>query len=140
MGIGSFDTIALTEARELARQYRARVHQKPEHGGPIDPLEERQTAKAEQAVARAKGVKTFRDIAKDYLAIHSDSWKNSKHAAQWPSTLETYVYPIIGPVRARSSSAANTPSSAARCKHRITVCWLTPIARHGIGRRFCKVG
>ena len=26
------------------------------------------------------------------------------------------------PVRARSSSAANTPSLAARCKHRVTVC------------------
>jgi hypothetical protein len=35
------------------------------------------------------------------------------------------------PCGARSSSAANTPSSAARCKHLVTVCGLiiTPIAR-----------
>jgi hypothetical protein len=33
------------------------------------------------------------------------------------------------PVRARSSSAANTPNSAARSRHRVTVCWLTPVRR-----------
>src|SRR5215467_454557 len=44
MGIGSLDTIGLAEARELARQYRAQVHRKAEHGGPADPLHERQAA------------------------------------------------------------------------------------------------
>src|SRR5215813_9243867 len=33
------------------------------------------------------------------------------------------------PARGRSSSAAKTPNSAARSRHRITVCWLTPICR-----------
>jgi integrase len=33
---------------------------------------------------------------------HRAGWKNPKHAAQWPSTLQTYVYPIFGnlPVQA----------------------------------------
>jgi len=31
-----------------------------------------------------------------YIAAHRAGWKNPKHAAQWPSTLSTYVYPIFG--------------------------------------------
>src|SRR5262250_1176358 len=44
MGLGSFGNVTLEEARELARQHRRRVHQKPESGGPVDPLHERQAA------------------------------------------------------------------------------------------------
>jgi integrase len=31
-----------------------------------------------------------------YVAVYSPSWRNEKHKAQWDSTLETFVYPIIG--------------------------------------------
>ena len=44
MGLGSFGNLTLEEARELARQHRRGVHQKPESGGPVDPLHERQAA------------------------------------------------------------------------------------------------
>jgi integrase len=45
---------------------------------------------------------TFRQCAEAYIEAHRPSWKNAKHAAQWPSTLETYVYPVFGdsPVQA----------------------------------------
>jgi integrase len=45
---------------------------------------------------------TFRQCAEAYIAAHEMAWKNPKHAAQWPSTLGAYVYPVFGdlPVQA----------------------------------------
>ena len=39
---------------------------------------------------------TFRQCGEAYIAAHRAGWKNDKHAAQWPSTLTTYVYPVFG--------------------------------------------
>jgi len=45
---------------------------------------------------------TFRACAEAYINAHRSGWRNPKHAAQWPATLETYVYPHFGslPVQA----------------------------------------
>src|SRR5262252_1006274 len=90
MGLGSFGNLTLEEARELARQHRRGVHQKPE-SGPVDPLHERQAAEI-------RGIRelTFRQAADDYLAANRDSWKSAKHRQQWENTLATHVHPIIG--------------------------------------------
>jgi integrase len=99
MGLGSTDTLTLAAAREAARLSRVRVHRKPEDGGPIDPLDERQAAEIAQAQARrvekAKAM-SFKDCADGYLRANVDSWKNSKHRQQWFNTLNQYVHPIIG--------------------------------------------
>jgi len=50
-------------------------------------------------------------------------------ASETSQALASGVIAASRPVRARSSSAANTPNSAARSKRRVTVCWLTPIRR-----------
>jgi integrase len=39
---------------------------------------------------------TFRQCAEAYIKAQATGWKNPKHAAQWPSTLGAYVYPIFG--------------------------------------------
>jgi hypothetical protein len=39
---------------------------------------------------------TFQACAEHYIASHKAGWKNPKHAAQWPATLGTYVYPAFG--------------------------------------------
>jgi integrase len=39
---------------------------------------------------------TFRQCAEQYITSHTAGWSNAKHAAQWPTTLEQYVYPAIG--------------------------------------------
>jgi integrase len=41
---------------------------------------------------------TFKDCAERYIEAHRPGWKNPKHAKQWPSTLEDYVYPVFGPI------------------------------------------
>lgn len=95
MGIGSFDDIGLADAREKARQLRALVHRKPEDGGPLDPLDERQAAEVRAKVSQAK-VMTFRQCAEAYIKAHESSWKSAIHARQWPQSLADYVYPTIG--------------------------------------------
>jgi integrase len=39
---------------------------------------------------------TFRQCAEQYIDAHKAGWSNAKHAAQWPSTLQQYVYTVIG--------------------------------------------
>jgi integrase len=39
---------------------------------------------------------TFKQAAEAYLLAHSHKWRNARFAAQWPSSLAQYVYPIIG--------------------------------------------
>src|SRR5262249_52561675 len=45
---------------------------------------------------------TFKGCADRYINAHRAGWRNGKHAAQWESTLRTYVEPILGalPVQA----------------------------------------
>src|SRR4029079_9348816 len=56
-----------------------------------DPVAEKRAPKAEK-------IPTFREAALRVHAEHAPSWKNPKHAAQWLSTLECYVFPKLGDV------------------------------------------
>jgi integrase len=89
MGLGPLHTITLAEARERARECRKFKLD----GG--DPIEARRAARAAVKVANAKTL-TFKACAEAYIRDNAASWKNPKHAAQWPSTLDTYVYPVFG--------------------------------------------
>jgi integrase len=96
-GLGPLHAVSLKEAREKAAVFR-----KLRHGEECrDPLEERRARRLAAAAANAKTM-TFAECAERYIAAKRPGWKNPKHAAQWPSTLQTYVYPIFGdlPVQA----------------------------------------
>jgi integrase len=86
MGLGSADTVSLKAARKAAAKWRALRTEG------IDPIVKRAADKAQEA---AEGI-TFREAAVRYVAVYSPSWRNEKHKAQWHSTLETFVHPIIG--------------------------------------------
>jgi integrase len=90
MGLGSCTTVSLEEARDQAREYRRILRNEG-----IDPLEARAKAQDQAALEKAKAL-TFKAAAETYITAHRAGWKNEKHAAQWPATLETYAYPIIG--------------------------------------------
>src|SRR5690606_15267353 len=34
--------------------------------------------------------------AEAYIEANKPGWRNAKHAAQWETSMETYVYPVIG--------------------------------------------
>jgi hypothetical protein len=55
----------------------------------------RKAARLSAQLGASKAV-SFKDCAKRYIAAHQPAWRNSKHAAQWGSTLEKYVYPSMG--------------------------------------------
>ena len=95
MGLGPLHTIGLAEARERARQQRTlRLDG-------ADPITARRH-ESDACVVEAAKAMTFKQCGEAFVAAHLAGWKNPKHAAQWPSTLQTYVYPIFGalPVQA----------------------------------------
>lgn len=94
MGLGSFPTVPLAEAREKARQHRALVKQG------VDPIASRRAASS-AASAERQAQKTFSEVAAQYIAQHEKSWKNAKHQAQWAATLRTYAEPSIGKLLVR---------------------------------------
>jgi hypothetical protein len=88
-GLGAVHTFGLAEAREKARLYR-----QARYDG-IDPIEARKAERAAQRLEAAKAM-SFEQCAQAYVAAHRAGWRNAKHAAQWPATLATYVYPVFG--------------------------------------------
>ena len=89
MGLGSFVTFTLAEARELANEQR-KLLQKG-----LDPIGERDA----DALARqleAANIITFAECASRYIESKKAGWTNPKNADQWRNTLATYVHPVFG--------------------------------------------
>jgi Arm DNA-binding domain len=89
MGLGPLHAIGLAEARQKAHAARR------ERLDGFDPIEVRKADKQRAELDAAKAM-TFKDCAERYVASHKAGWKHPKHAAQWPSTLEAYVYQVFG--------------------------------------------
>ncbi|WP_298372293.1 integrase arm-type DNA-binding domain-containing protein [uncultured Bradyrhizobium sp.] len=88
MGLGPFHTVSLAEAREKAEACRA-MRLKG-----LDPLNERHKEQQARTAEAAEAI-TFEKCAEAYITAHKAGWKNGKHADQWTTTLQTYVYPIF---------------------------------------------
>src|SRR5215467_1392136 len=91
MGIGPIHTLTLAEARERATEAR-----KLRLDG-IDPITHRRAQRAALQAADARAM-TFRQCAQGYLHDHADTWRSGKHRLEWHSTLERFVYPVLGPL------------------------------------------
>ena len=89
MGLGGYPDVTLFQAREKAREAKGLI------SNGIDPIQQRQTYRSTLMASQAKIV-TFDECAKRYLASKRHEFRNPKHAAQWESTLQTYVSPVIG--------------------------------------------
>lgn len=100
LGIGSFPSVTLAEARERARALRASLTSGE------DPVAQRLAARSAAQAERA-AQQTFETLAEQYIAQHAKGWKNAKHAAQWTSTLKTYVEPVVGKLLVRDISTAH---------------------------------
>jgi integrase len=123
MGLGPTSLITLAGAREKAREARRALLDG------IDPLQARAAKRASVRLEAAKGI-TFEQCAERIIRSHEAAWKNSKHRAQWRSTLATYVFPIFGslPVAAVDTGLvlkavepiwATKPETAGRVRGRI---------------------
>jgi integrase len=99
MGLGSFPSVPLAEARERARNHRSKVEQG------TDPISVRRAAQS-AAIAERNSQQSFAEVAAQYIEQHSKTWKNTKHEAQWVSTLRMYAEPVIGSLLVRDVTAA----------------------------------
>ena len=88
-GLGGFPTVTLASARERARSTLDAVF------AGVDPIAAKREAKSALIAKKAKAV-TFKKLATQYIDQHESGWKNSKHAAQWTSTLASYAFPVCG--------------------------------------------
>lgn len=89
MGLGAYPLFGLADARDAVHHLRKLVKQG------TDPIEARL---AERTTARLDAARTlsFEKCAEAYIEAHRPTWKNEKHAAQWPATLKSYAYPVFG--------------------------------------------
>ena len=87
IGLGPLESMSLAKARIAADDLRKAAREGR------DPVAERKAAR--QPVA-PKAVVTFEAYAEQFIEGRRASWKNAVHAAQWPATLKTYAYPVIG--------------------------------------------
>jgi integrase len=89
IGLGGFPTVTLAMARDKAREARDKI----ERG--LDPVAERQAAKAALIAASGRGL-TFERAVESYLKAKLDAFKNAKHRQQWENTLSQYALPVLG--------------------------------------------
>ncbi len=88
LGLGSFPTVTLAEAREKAMALRRQIKRG------VDPRAE----KAKRQASR----RTFREVAEAWLASQQQGWRNAKHRQQVANTLATYAYPSLGAMDVRA--------------------------------------
>ena len=123
IGLGPYPTVSLAQARLLSADNRTAVSEGR------DPLAERREAK-EAARNPAASVPTFAEAASRVIELRRPTWSNPKHAAQWESTLATYVFPFIGETAVDDITAADIlavlepiwitkPETASRVKQRV---------------------
>ncbi len=86
-GLGGYPAVSLAEARELAGANQRAIRQGR------DPLDKKRQSAGEW---RRPAMPTFAQAAEQVIEMRRPTWSNSKHAAQWKSTLATYAYPVIG--------------------------------------------
>ena len=89
IGLGAYPQVSLAQAREKAKVLTQDARQG------ID-LRAQKRAQRSSMIAAASKSKTFAECANAYMDAHSEDYTSDKHRKQWPSTLSTYAYPIIG--------------------------------------------
>jgi integrase len=84
MSLGSADVISLADARKLHTEARAMLARG------IDPLAEREQAKAERS-----GMVTFAQAADAYIEAHRTAWRG-RGESHWRQSLAMHVLPVLG--------------------------------------------
>jgi len=95
LGLGPYPDVSLALARERASEARTLI------ATGEDPIAKKQQVKP----------KNFKEAALELIESKRHGWKNAKHAAQWTSTLESYVFPKIGQVQVSKIETADVIST-----------------------------
>ena len=89
IGLGSYPQVSLAGAREQAGKLALEAKQGVN-------LKAKKRSERSSLIAAASKNKTFIECAESYMDAHSCDYTSDKHRKQWPATLFTYAYPIIG--------------------------------------------
>ena len=89
IGLGSYPQVSLASAREQAAKLVVEAKQGVN-------LKAKKRALRSSLLSAAAKNKTFKECAEAYMDAHSSDYTSDKHRKQWPATLETYAYPVIG--------------------------------------------
>jgi integrase len=84
-GLGSARNVSLPQARQKAAGARELL------ALGIDPLD-----KFHGAGEPEPPIRSFGEVAKEFLASRESGWRNAKHRKQWRATLETHAAPLWG--------------------------------------------
>ena len=127
-GLGSWPGVSLDEAREKAlANWRAAREGR-------DPIGERRMARANTRMPR---LPTFEEVALRVIALRRPTWSSDKHAAQWESSLATYVFPAIGRELVNAVSTADVLGRAGAHLDYQAGDGHESAAAHGGGVRLC---
>lgn len=123
MGLGSASVFTLAEARERALAARKMI------ADGVDPIDHRRKQRLTRKLAAAS-VRSFEECTRALHESKRSEWRSPKAAAQWLTTMETHVFPMLGlmnvadvttehVVRALSPTWTSMPVTAARLRQRI---------------------
>lgn len=87
-GLGAYPEVSILDARSKALAMRTQLD------AGKDPIDERD--REQQVASAVAAALTFEKAARKVHEELKPGWRNEKHAAQWISMLETYVFPKIG--------------------------------------------
>ena len=89
IGLGPYPQVSLAEAREQAKKLVVQAKQGVN-------LKAKKRFERSALLSAASKNKTFRECAIAYMEAHASDYSSDKHRKQWPATLETYAFPVIG--------------------------------------------
>jgi len=89
IGLGSYPTIPLSKAREVARELKQRIKLEG-----YDPIVERKQQKSVAEKEQAKLV-TFKERAAEYVEKRSTEFKSEQQVRKLTAIMENYAYPIL---------------------------------------------
>ena len=89
IGLGPYPEVSLAEARVKATELRSQIR------NGIDPIAQKQ-AQLEKLHIQKLRDRSFRECAEVVITNKTRELKNQKHIGQWTTTLETYIFPVLG--------------------------------------------
>ena len=92
MGLGSVELVSLADARAAAAAAYAKVKEG------IDPLDQRNAAKAQEKAAAVKtkleGV-TLQKAMENYIEVRGAAWRSDRHRHEWESTITRHFADLL---------------------------------------------
>jgi len=100
IGLGPYPEVTLSEARQRARETKAKIRQG------IDPAAERRALKSALIAAQAQDV-TFAEVAQRFYEKKACEIKTATQATRLRTRLDTYAIPVLGHLLVRDIDRAH---------------------------------